>query len=415
MTDFDPYFVARKTPGAGVKDYERQIDMPALRRYRLARVRAQLVARDYGACLLYNPINIRYATGTRNMQVYSLHASERYVFVPAEGPVVLFDGYYASNPIDASETVDERRPAISCYFETKGDRVEEAAKRWAAEIADLVRAHCGGNRRLGIDRLGIPGVRALEAHGLELVDADVPMETARSIKGPEEIACISVSVAACEAGMARMHEALKPGMTEIGLWSLLVHGAHEHGAEWMETRLLTSGGRTNPWYQECSEKIIRPGDLVAFDTDLVGPFGYCVDVSRTYHCGPGKPSDEQRRLYQTAYENVQYNIALLKAGMSFREFAETCWKIPDAFLANRYVCMVHGVGMADEYPDVPHLLDWDETGYDGVFEENMTLCVESYIGAEGGAEGVKLEEQVLLTAEGPQILSTFPFEDALLG
>jgi len=71
--------------------------------------------------------------------------------------------------------------------------------------------------------------------------------------------------------------------------------------------------------------------------------------------------------------------------------------------------------MADEYPDVPHLLDWDETGYDGVFEENMTLCVESYIGAEGGAEGVKLEEQVLLTAEGPQILSTFPFEDALLG
>jgi Xaa-Pro aminopeptidase len=183
----------------------------------------------------------------------------------------------------------------------------------------------------------------------------------------------------------------------------------------METRLLTSGGRTNPWYQECSEKIIRPGDLVAFDTDLVGPFGYCVDVSRTYHCGPGKPSDEQRRLYQTAYENVQYNIALLKPGMSFREFAETCWEIPDAFLANRYVCMVHGVGMADEYPDVPHLLDWDETGYDGVFEENMTLCVESYIGAEGGAEGVKLEEQVLLTAEGPQILSTFPFEDALLG
>jgi Xaa-Pro aminopeptidase len=226
---------------------------------------------------------------------------------------------------------------------------------------------------------------------------------------------MSVAVAACEAGMARMHEALKPGMTEIGLWSLLVHGAHEHGAEWMETRLLTSGGRTNPWYQECSEKIIRPGDLVAFDTDLVGPFGYCVDVSRTFHCGPGKPSGEQRRLYQTAYENVQYNIALLRPGMAFREFAETCWKIPDEFLANRYVCMVHGVGMVDEYPDVPHLLDWDETGYDGVFEENMTLCIESYIGAEGGAEGVKLEEQVLLTAQGPQILSSFPFEDTLVG
>jgi Xaa-Pro aminopeptidase len=75
---------------------------------------------------------------------------------------------------------------------------------------------------------------------------------------------------------------------------------------------------------------------------------------------------------------------------------------------------VHGVGLADEWPDVPHPIDWDEFGYDGRFEENMVLCVESYIGAEGGAEGVKLEEQVLLTADGLQVLSTFPFEDELL-
>ncbi len=414
MPSHDPYYIARKMPDTAVKDYERQIDMAALRRYRLARVRAQLAARDYGACLLYNPMNIRYATGTRNMQVYGLHASERYVFVPATGPVVLFDSYYVKNPIDASESVDERRPAISCYFETKGDRVEEAAKRWAREIAELVTAHCGGNRRLAIDRLGIPGIRALEAHGLDLVDADVPMETARAIKGPEEIACMSVAVAACEAGMARMHEALKPGMSEIELWSLLVHGAHALGAEWMETRLLTSGGRTNPWYQECGEKLIRPGDLVAFDTDLIGRFGYCVDISRTFHCGPGKPSDEQRRLYQTAYAQIQYNMERLKPGLSFREFAETCWRVPDEFLANRYGVTVHGVGLADEWPDLAHLVDWEETGYDGVFEENMVLCVESYIGAEGGAEGVKLEEQVLLSARGTQILSTFPFEEDLL-
>ncbi len=414
MPSHDPYYIARKMPDTAVKDYERQIDMAALRRYRLGRVRAQLAARDYGACLLYNPMNIRYATGTRNMQVYGLHASERYVFVPAEGPLVLFDGYYFNNPIDASETVDERRPAISCYFETKGDRVEEAARRWAAEIADLVRTHCGGNRRLGIDRLGLPGVRALEAEGLDLVDADVPMETARSIKSPEEIACMSVAVGACEAGMARMHEALRPGMTEIELWSLLVYAAHQLGAEWMETRLLTSGGRTNPWYQECSEKMIRPGDLVAFDTDLIGPFGYCVDISRTFRCGPGKPSDEQRRLYRAAYAHVRYNVELLKPGLGFREFAETCWEVPDEFVANRYGLTVHGVGLADEWPDIPHLIDWEETGYDGVFEENMVLSVESYIGAEGGAEGVKLEEQILLTADGPQILSTFPFEDDLL-
>ena len=414
MPQRDRHHRARKTPHASVKDYERQIDMAALRRYRLGRVRAQLIAHEYAGCLLYNPMNIRYATGTRNMQVYSLHASERYAFVPAEGPVVLFDSYYYNNPIDASETVDERRPAISCYFETKGGRVAEAAERMAAEIADLVRAHGGGNRRLAVDRLGIPGIRALEREGLDLGDADVPMETARAIKSPQEIDCMLVAIAACEAGMARMHEALKPGMTEIELWSLLVHGAHALGAEWMETRLLASGGRTNPWYQECSEKIIRPGDLVAFDTDLIGPFGYCVDISRTYRCGPGRPSDEQRRLYRAAYEQIQHDIDLLRPGMAFRELAEKAWKIPDEFLANRYCLVAHGVGLADEWPDIPHTIDWEEAGYDGQLEENMVLCVESYIGAEGGAEGVKLEEQVLLTADGPQILSTFPFEDELL-
>jgi Xaa-Pro aminopeptidase len=174
-------------------------------------------------------------------------------------------------------------------------------------------------------------------------------------------------------------------------------------------------GLTNPWYQECGEKLIRIGDLVAFDTDLIGPFGYCADISRTFHCGPGKPSETQKRLYRHAYEQIQYNIALPRPGMAFREYAEQSWKIPEEFLANRYMCLAHGVGMVDEYPDIVHPLDWEETGYDGVIEENMTLCVESYIGEEGGAEGVKLEEQVLVTAEGVQILSTFPFEEELLG
>jgi Xaa-Pro aminopeptidase len=89
------------------------------------------------------------------------------------------------------------------------------------------------------------------------------------------------------------------------------------------------------------------------------------------------------------------------------------WKIPDEFVANRYG-PAHGIGLADEYPDLPDAMDWERSGYDGVLEANMTFCIESYIGAVGGAEGVKLEQQVLVTADGPQVLSSFPFEDALL-
>ncbi len=414
MTRDDPYFEARKMPGAGLKDHEPQIDMARLRHYRLARVREQLKRFDYAACVLFDPINIRYATGTRNMQIWTQHAPERYAFVPAEGPVILFDSTACKRPPSAIDTVEEWRPATTWYFEVKGARVDEAAARWAAEVAELTRRHGGGSRRLALDRIGPAGILPLQGHGLELCDAQAPLELARAIKSPEEVACMSIAIAACEAGMARMRQALEPGITENALWSLLVQANFELGGESMETRLLASGGRTNPWYQECGEKLIRAGEVVAFDTDLIGPFGYCVDISRTFHCKPGRPSDEQRRLYTTAYEQLQYNTALIRPGMSFREYAEKSWPIPDEFVASRYGLVAHGVGMADEYPDIVNPQDWETGGYDGVIEQNMTLCVESYIGAAGGAEGVKLEEQVLVTADGVQLLSTFPFEAELL-
>jgi Xaa-Pro aminopeptidase len=240
------------------------------------------------------------------------------------------------------------------------------------------------------------------------------MEYARAIKSADEIACIHRVMAVCETGVHRMREALKPGVTEQELWALLHHTNISMGGEWIETRLLTSGPRTNPWLQSASDRVIRPGDLVAFDTDLVGPGGYLADISRTFLCGPTKPTGEQRRLYGLAFEQIQHNVSLLKPGLSFRELSDRSWPIPDEFLPNRYICVVHGAGMCDEYPVVPCRPDFAANGYDGVLQEGMVLCVESYIGAERGPQGVKLEEQVLITASGHEVLSSFPFEDALL-
>jgi Xaa-Pro aminopeptidase len=406
--------IARNTPGIRQTETETAIDLGRMCRYRIARLREQLVRLDYGAAVLFDPINIRYATGTRNMQVWTQHSPDRYAFVAADGPVILFDGYMAGKPASVPETVTEIRPAMTWYFEAKAGRVAEAAAQWANEIDVLMRQHCGANRRLAVDRFWPAGIAPVQRLGIELQDAQEPMERARCIKSADEIACMSAAISACEGGIARMREALRPGITENALWSLLVHANIEHGGEWMETRLLASGGRTNPWYQECGDKLIRAGELVAFDTDLVGPFGYCVDISRTFHCGPGRPTAEQRELYQFAHEQIRFNIDLLSPGMGFREFAEKSWPVPDEFLANRYVCLAHGVGLVDEYPDIVHPLDWANTGYDGVFEPNMTICIESYIGRENGDEGVKLEEQVLVTENGVEILSTFPYEDELL-
>ena len=87
---------------------------------------------------------------------------------------------------------------------------------------------------------------------------------------------------------------------------------------------------------------------------------------------------------------------------------------PEEFMARRYPVMSHGIGMADEWPSIPWPVDWDKEGYDGVLEENMAICIESYIGSEFGGEGVKLEEQIVVTKDGYQQMSTFPYEYSLL-
>ena len=405
--------VEAKPPVAILTDTEAMIDMVALRRYRLERVRAELRRLDYAGCLLYDPINIRYATGSRNMAVWTLHNAVRYCFVATEGPVVLFDFHNCEHLSQGLESVSEVRPAAAWFYFGAAQHMEERAARWAAELADLVRRHGGGNRRLAADRCDPLGVSALAAEGIELRDGQEVTELARRLKSPEELACMKQSIAVAEAGMARMRAALEPGMTENQLWSLLHQVNIAMGGEWIETRLLSSGERSNPWFQESSDRVIRPGDLVSFDTDLIGPFGYCADISRSFFCGPGRPSDTQRQLYRLAWEQIHSNMDLIRPGMSYRELAETAWPLPDTCKANRYSVIAHGVGLCDEYPACVYLEDFEQ-GYDGLIEPGMTICVESYIGEVGGREGVKLEEQVLVTGTGVERLSTFPFEDELL-
>ena len=406
--------VARKTPRRDLTDTETPVDMRRMRAYRLGRVREQLVKLDYSACLLFDPINIRYATGARNMSVWTLHNAARYCLVPVEGPVVLFDFHNSSHLSGTLETVDEVRPTTVWYYFSSGPECKARAGKWAAEIADLVKKHGGGNHRLAVDHCNPFGYEALQREGIEVRDGQEVLELARSIKSEDEISCMGIAISVCESGMARMRAALEPGVTENQLWAILNNTNNEMGGEWIETRLLASGGRTNPWFQECSDRLVRAGELVSFDTDLIGPFGYCADISRTYFCGPGRPSEAQRRLYGLAVEQVEHDMSVLKAGMSYRELSERAWKVPSRYAGNRYSSVAHGVGMCDEYPKSVFVDVFDEKGYDGVYQPGMTVCLESYIGEVGGDEGVKLEQQLLITEKGIELLSTFPYEEALL-
>ena len=385
-------------------------------RERLARLRQTLAAHDLGAAIFFDAVNIRYACGVRNMQVNTTRNPGRYVFVPVDGPVVLFEYRGCAHLADGYDTVDEIRPGHGIHpFYGGVTHYRDELDRFVADIADLMR-QCGiEGERLGIERMPVEVVPALTAAGFRVADASIVIDRAKSIKTPTELELIRASVAGTEAAVALMERSLVPGRTENEVWAELHRALIAGGGEYIETRLFNSGTRTNPWFQEASSKVIEEGDLVCLDTDAVGCHGYYCDLSRTFLAGEGQPTARQRELYGLAFEQLQHNISLLAVGKSFREFAEQTWAIPEEFFDHRYLGPIHGNGMVAEYPIIPYADLFDEIGDDGVFEANMTVCVESYIGSSNGGEGVKLEDQVLITDSGVELLTTYPFEQRLAG
>lgn len=390
------------------------IDLKAVREYRQARVRSQMDKYGVDAVILSDPINIRYATGTRNMQVFcQRNAPSRYLLMTAVRSI-LFEFTGCLHLADGFSTVDEVRPSKTASFVASGPEIANREKAWAAEMADLIIELVGKGATVGLERLNAGTAIALKECGLTIVDAQQAVEMARSIKSPEEMKCVNASLRATEIGVGKLREAIRPGITENELWSVLHQSVIAQNGDYCETRLLSAGQRTNPWFQETASNVIGENELIALDTDVIGCHGYYSDFSRTFHSGPDKPSDAQKTLYKIACEQVHHNMGILMPGMSFCDYADQAWNIPDKYYANRYYLSAHGCGMTGEYPYLYHHGDFPDAGYDGVIEPGMTICVESYIGEDGGAEGVELEQQVLVTETGIELLSRFPFEDRLL-
>ena len=384
-------------------------------RYRYGRLQEQLARADCAGAMLFGSVNLRYATGTRYAQITNMHSPFRAVFVPVEGKAVLYDWEMYAFGLRPEFVGEYRDPPVTTYF-LAGDSYAAQSRKWANEIASLVRDRGCGSKRIAIDVSEPELVVSLHRDGLDIVNAEKIVEHAAVIKSEDELFCLAATVSIAEGGLARVREKLKPGLSEQELWAEFTHECIARGGEWFDYSVLASGGRTNPWGQECSDKIIRAGELVGIDTGMIGPFGYGADVSRTFHCKPGRPSAEQRRLYQIGLENLDYNIDLIRAGMTFREFSEKSWPVPEAYWARRYNSVAHGVGMGNEWPHIPFAADWPaDVEKDGVFEENMVLAIESCIGREDGVECVKLEEMVIVKEGKCQLLSTFPYEDELAG
>jgi len=388
-------------------------DMGQIRKFRLKRVREKLVEFDCAGILLYDPLNIRYATDSTNMSLWTSHNATRYALVMTEGPVIIFEFDAHEFLSNHNPLITEVRRAMTYLYFTAGEKSKAKARIWASEIADIVREHGNGNKRLALDHCALEGVKELKYLGLELANGEEVMELARLIKSDEEMIAMRRSIFACEKSIELMRNYFKPGITEQDLWSRFQMEAVSRGAEWIETRLLASGPRANPWYQECSSRPIQSGELMGFDTDLVGSYGYCTDMSRTWLCGDVKPTNEQKEIYTMGYNQIQANIESLQPGLTFKELTLNAMEYPKNDFRH-YSVHYHGVGLCDEFPAIPFSWELNENSFDGVLKPGMVMCVETYVGRYSGGPGVKLEEQVLITNNGYELLTNYPFESDLL-
>ncbi|KAG1650293.1 Dimethlysulfonioproprionate lyase DddP [Nymphon striatum] len=187
---------------------------------------------------------------------------------------------------------------------------------------------------------------ALDEAGFMIEEGEELMEKARSIKSPDEILAMKCAVHACEKAVEEMHEITKPGLSENEIWAHLHAGNIKRGGEWIETRLLTSGPRTNPWFQECGPRVLQNNEILSFDTDLVGNYGFCADISRSWWIGDHKPPQKMVDAYRHAFDHINENMQILKPGLSFKDMTHQGHHLDDKFQKLKYGCKYHGIGLS---------------------------------------------------------------------
>lgn len=381
---------------------------------RLENTRRRMMRDDTPAMLIRDPFNVLYATGASNMTVFNLVVPARYLLVFAEGPAILFDYVGGEHLAQDLPTIDEVRIARGLSHVSTNGEVAAGCAAMAAEIAAVVREHTGEIDRLAIDSLPFLAADALRSVGFELTDADIVLSRARRIKLPIEIRYIREAVRRTVAALHEMEDCLRPGLTEAEVWSQFIGGLVARHGQFAVTRLLESGPNTFPYFQECGTRMIADGDLVCIDTDAVSFEGYQADFSRAFLVGPGPATPQQRQLYRRAYDQLRHNASLIGPGVSFEDVARSAWPMPAEHQASRYTCLGHGLGMTGEFPNLPFFVPGEPYPIDDAFEPGMVFCVESYIGSAESGQGVKLEDQLLITETGVEVLSDYPFDDRLL-
>lgn len=393
--------------------YEKRVDFEALRRQRLERVQQQREAAGLDALLVWKDENVRYLTDLRPQLIAGkTTALNGALLLPGAAPMLFCSG-------GERDRVERTMPWIDEAHTIPIIEEKALVAGFVKEIlAPVLRRHGLAQGRIGVDEANVILMQALQQALPDLVveDGDTPMQQARRIKLPEEIALLEEAVALADAVTASASAAVAEGVRECEVAGEAMRTLFHLGGEYAHvmTPLVASGEHMAPPHRICSDKLIRQGDVVFIDIGANWN-GYFGDVARTVICG--EPSRRQQEIFTAVYEGLHAGIAEMRPGRTNEDAAQAVVAAAERYgLGGRFLSLFigHGVGMgANEPPYIGETLPGAPVY---AFEPGMVFAVEPLIWVEGvrGGGGVRLEEQVLVTEDGPHVMSRAPFDKRLL-
>ncbi len=391
--------------GTMATDWEAGIDFPRLIRDRFQKAQASVKAKGLGAVLAFNFDNIRYITGT-HIGEWCRDKMNRYAICPREGGAFLFDPAVPAKRISSPWMEDRMESPISTMLGAlpPAMKVEED---FAKQVKRVLSDYGLENEPLGVDIMELPMLRALESQGIEVVDGQQVMLDAREVKTADEIELLKQAAAMVDAVYEDIARAIRPGTREVELVALANEKLFLLGSERVECVNSVSGPRGKPHSHTFSDRIIQPGDMVFLD--LIHAFnGYRTCYYRTFICGP--PNKYQIEAYETCSKWLSDGIDVVRPGATTADVASVWPEAKEFGYRNEDEAFLlqygHGIGLGLwERPILSRRFSMD---HPTEFKEGMTFALECWCGAEDGSGAARIEEEIVVTKEGCEIITNYP-------
>ncbi|GAA4682000.1 M24 family metallopeptidase [Phytohabitans rumicis] len=407
--------MAIRTFGTNAVDWEERVDLDRLRKERLARLKAHLDASEFGALLTFDFSNIRYLTST-HIGTWAMDKLIRFAVLPRGGEPVIWDFGSAArhhqlyNPwLDGTERARAGISTLRGAFHPDAGIAADVAKK----VATVLREHGVADAPVGVDIVEMPILAALQAEGLTIVDGQQVFLESRRIKTRDEISLLAQACAMVDAAYEELYEFLRPGVRENECVGLVSKVLYDLGSEYVEGVNAISGERCAPHPHVYSDRLIRPGDPAFFDI-LHSHLGYRTCYYRCF--AVGSASRGMKDAYTRCREYMDQAIALVKPGTTTADIV-ALWPRAEEFgfpdeMAAFALQYGHGVGLSIwEKPVFSRLVSLD---HPEVLEEGMVFALETYWPAGDGYSAARIEEEVVVTADGCEVITKFPAEKLLI-